>query len=127
MLLATNSLSEFFFFWDELHRNSSPHFDTRNLQETLLETQDGKRQVTSILYPKIVRTLPIVEVPSCQEMVSPQIYMVGQPKNSIWEWEFEELIPYAVDISVFGKRASRQKCVLVPITLRRHCGGMKKS
>ena len=88
-----------FFFLDELHRNSSPHFDIRNLQETLFV--DLRRETPS--------------------------FMVGQPKNSIWEWELEELIPYAVDISVFGKRASRQKCVLVPITLRRHCGGLKKS
>ena len=71
MLLATNSFSEFFFL-DELHRNSSPHFDIRHLQETLLETQGGKRQVNPSSIRKLVRTLPIVEVPSCQEMVSPQ-------------------------------------------------------
>ena len=96
--------------------------------DLLRRTDEPKRDVQSetILQPKIVRTLPTVEPPSCKEEVLSTKFHGRAAEEQDFGIAVRK-IPYAVDIPVFGKRASRQMCVLVPITHRKQCVGEKMS
>ena len=103
-------------------------FSANPITVTPVARTDEPRRETpreSIPHQKLVRTLPTVELPSYKDEVHPHNFMVEQPKNKILELLPKDSVRRRH--SCIGKRASRKKCVLVPITLRKQCVGQKKS
>ena len=81
----------------------------------------------SIPQPKFARCFPAVERPSPGEESSPQNFLGEQSKRSTSEWQFEKKKKAPRwRHSRIGEGASRQRCVQVPITLRKQCVGLKQ-
>ena len=75
--------------------------------------------------PRFAGNVPTVNLPSFREEVYPQTYMFGQPKNHISDLQFEKF-PTPSTFQ-YWKTVSKQKCILVQITLRNQRVGFEKS
>ena len=88
------------------------------------ETNKETRSFT-ILNPRFAGNVPTVNLPSSADEAYPPNFMIGQPNQKISDLHFENF--FSPEMASVGRRVSKQKCVLVPITLRTRCVGCKKS